>query len=118
MLYGTHKGTNVLSLTENGNVVEGNNGLYASAVVDKAKKQYIVKVGNSLDTPQTVSINLKGIKKATSAKQTLLKANTLSDENTLQNPDKVVPVTSNVTLNGSNVTVTLPAKSFSVIVVE
>lgn len=118
MLYGTNKGTNVLSLTENGNAVEGDNGLYASAVVDKTKKQYIVKVGNSLDTQQTVSINLKGIKKLTSAKQTLLTAKSISDENTIAEPDKIAPVTSDVTLNGSNVTITLPAKSFSVVTFE
>lgn len=117
MLYGTYKGTNVLSLTENGNAVEGGDGLYASAVYDKAKKQYIVKVGNSLDKEQAVSVTLKGAKKIATAKQTLLKANP-ADENSLQAPNKVVPQTNDLTLSGNAVSVTLPAKSFSVIVVE
>lgn len=117
MLYGTYKGTNVLSLTEDGSAVEGKDGLYASAVYDKAKKQYIVKVGNSLDKEQAVSVTLKGAKKIATAKQTQLKANP-ADENSLQVPNKVVPQTSDLTLNGNAVSVTLPAKSFSVIVVE
>lgn len=58
MLYGTHKGTNMLKVTENGANVEGSNGLYASAVYDKIKKQYIVKVGNSAANAQQVTINL------------------------------------------------------------
>lgn len=117
MLYGTYKGTNVLKLTENGAAVEGNNGLYASAVVDKAKKQYIVKIGNSLGTPQTVNLTLKGVKKLASARQTLMKAS-LADENSLQKPDVVVPSTVDATLNGTSVSLTLPASSFSVIVME
>ncbi len=117
MLYGTNKGTNVLKLTENGSAVKGDNGLYASAVLDKNKKQYIVKIGNSLAQPQTVSINLKGAKKLTSATQTLLTAK-LTDTNDLQHPDNVKPVTKAVTLNGSNITVTLPAQSFSVFIAE
>ena len=117
MLYGTNKGTNVLRLTENGGVVEGNNGLYASAVLDKNKKQYIVKIGNSLAQPQTISINLKGAKKITSATQTLLTAKP-TDTNSLEHTDNVKPVTKDVTFNGSNITVTLPARSFSVIIAE
>ena len=62
MLYGTHKGTNMLKVTENGANVEGSNGLYASAVYDKIKKQYIVKVGNSAANAQQVTINLNHVR--------------------------------------------------------
>ena len=117
MLYGTNKGTNMLKLTENGTPVEGKNGLYASAVFDKVKRQYIVKVGNSLDRQQTVSIQLKGLKKLTAARQTLLTAK-LTDNNSLDHPDNVKPVTQDVTANGNSLSVTLPAKSFSVFIVE
>ena len=74
MLYGTHKGTNMLKVTENGANVEGSNGLYASAVYDKIKKQYIVKVGNSAANAQQVTINLNGVKNVRKAQQTILKA--------------------------------------------
>lgn len=117
MLYGTNKGTNMLKLTENGTPVEGKNGLYASAVLDKVKRQYIVKVGNSLDRQQTVSIQLKGLKKLTAARQTLLTAK-LTDNNSLDHPDNVKPVTQDITANGNSLSVTLPAKSFSVFIVE
>lgn len=118
MLYGTYKGTNVLKLTENGTAVGGNNGLYASAVYDKANKQYIVKVGNSLDKEQIIEIKLKGAKKTTTAKQILMKADNMTDENTLEHPDKIIPITNEITTHSNVISITAPAKSFNVIVLR
>lgn len=118
MLYGTHKGTNMLKVTENGANVEGSNGLYASAVYDKIKKQYIVKVGNSAANAQQVTINLNGVKNVRKAQQTILKAAALTDENTIDHPDRIVPTTTDLTATGNTFTVSLPASSFSVFVFE
>lgn len=118
MLYGTHKGTNMLKVTENGANVEGSNGLYASAVYDKIKKQYIVKVGNSAANAQQVTINLNGVKNVRKAQQTILKAAALTDENTIEHPDSIVPTTTDLTATGNTITVSLPASSFSVFVFE
>ncbi len=118
MLYGTHKGTNMLKVTENGANVEGSNGLYASAVYDKIKKQYIVKVGNSAANAQQVTINLNGVKNVRKAQQTILKAAALTDENTIDHPDRIVPTTTDITATGNTITVSLPASSFSVFVFE
>lgn len=118
MLYGTHKGTNMLKVTENGANVEGSNGLYASAVYDKIKKQYIVKVGNSAANAQQVTINLSGVKNVRKAQQTILKAAALTDENTIDHPDRIVPTTTDITATGNTFTVSLPASSFSVFVFE
>lgn len=118
MLYGTHKGTNMLKVTENGANVEGSNGLYASAVYDKIKKQYIVKVGNSAANAQQVTINLNRVKNVRKAQQTILKAAALTDENTIDHPDRIVPTTTDLTATGNTITVSLPASSFSVFVFE
>ena len=118
MLYGTHKGTNMLKVTENGANVEGSNGLYTSAVYDKIKKQYIVKVGNSAANAQQVTINLNGVKNVRKAQQTILKAAALTDENTIDHPDRIVPTTTDLTATGNTITVSLPASSFSVFVFE
>ena len=118
MLYGTHKGTNMLKVTENGANVEESNGLYASAVYDKIKKQYIVKVGNSAANAQQVTINLNGVKNVRKAQQTILKAAALTDENTIDHPDRIVPTTTDITATGNTFTVSLPASSFSVFVFE
>lgn len=60
-LFATHKGTNVLSLTMNKKPVtgaEGQNGLFASAVCDKNKNEIIVKVANTSDKKQPLSLIL------------------------------------------------------------
>lgn len=117
MLYGTNKGTNILKLTEKGMNVEGKDGLYASAVYNKLHKQYIVKIGNSADKEQSVAITLDGIKDINKVSQTVMKASP-SDENTLENPDKVIPVTKELSATGNTLNVAIPAKSFSVFIFE
>ncbi|MDE6325013.1 MAG: carbohydrate binding domain-containing protein, partial [Duncaniella sp.] len=99
-LYAQNKGSNVLPLTMNGKPVAGNedqNGLFASAVIDKKTGEYIVKVANTSDTPQEVTINLNGLKKMrqdiTAATVTTLSSDDINADNTLDNPGRVVPVT-------------------------
>lgn len=99
-LYAQNKGSNVLPLTMNGKPVAGNedqNGLFASAVIDKETGEYIVKVANTSDTPQEVTINLNGLKKKgqdiTAATVTTLSSDDINADNTLDNPGRVVPVT-------------------------
>lgn len=65
-LYAQNKGTNVLPLTMNKETVtgaEGQNGLFASAVYDKDKNELIVKVANTSDKTQPVSLTFEGLKK-------------------------------------------------------
>lgn len=99
-LYAQNKGSNVLPLTMNGKPVAGNedqNGLFASAVIDKETGEYIVKVANTSDMPQEVTINLNGLKKKgqdiTAATVTTLSSDDINADNTLDNPGRVVPVT-------------------------
>lgn len=99
-LYAQNKGSNVLPLTMNGKPVAGNedqNGLFASAVLDKETGEYIVKVANTSDAPQEVTINLNGLKKKgqdiTAATVTTLSSDDINADNSLDNPERVVPVT-------------------------
>ena len=84
----------------NGKPVAGNedqNGLFASAVLDKETGEYIVKVANTSDAPQEVTINLNGLKKKgqdiTAATVTTLSSDDINADNSLDNPERVVPVT-------------------------
>ncbi len=94
-LYAMNKGTNVLSLTMNGKPVagqEGQDGLFASSVFDKATGEVIVKVVNTSDTPQPLSIQLNGMKGVRPAEIITLSHDGLDDENSLDNPEKIIPV--------------------------
>jgi len=114
MLYGTNTGTNVLSLTEDGKPLTGQDGLYASAVYDKVTKQYIVKIVNTGDNAQQISLNFKGAKKLGEGIVTTFHADDMKATNSLDNPKNVVPQQSSMQANGDNATVTVPAKTFAV----
>lgn len=118
-MYACNKGTNVLPLTMNGKSVagqEGQDGLFASAVVDKKKGEIIVKVANTSDKAQDVTLNLNGLKGSRSATATTLQSDNMDAENTLDNPNLIRPVETTATCE-SKKTMTvlndkLPAKSF------
>lgn len=94
-LYATNKGTHVLSLTMDGQPVAGQpgqDGLFASSVFDKQTGEVIIKIINTSKQSQQVSIQLKGIKGERMAKTlTLNHDGALDDENTLDQPEKIIP---------------------------
>ena len=98
-MYAQNKGTNVLSLTMNKKPVagqEGQNGLFASAVLDANANTVIVKVINTSKTAQNVSLNLVGMKGEKTAKTITLNHSGMDDENSIEAPNKIAPVKGNV----------------------
>ena len=120
-MYATNKGTNVLKMTMDNKPVagqEGQNGLFASAVVDKAENSVIVKVINTSREKQSVSINLLGLKGAAQAETITLTHNEMDAENTLDEPEKITPKTGTVSCEAgkknSILNDELPAMSFRI----
>ena len=118
-MYAQNKGTNVLSLTMQGKPVagqDGQDGLFASSVIDKPSGTVIVKVINTSDQPQDVSLNLEGIKGDRTAETLTLTHSAMDDENTLDQPDKIKPVSGTATCTGGKkgalINDKLPAKTF------
>ena len=120
-LYSLYKGTNVLPLTMNGKVVAGDedqNGLFASSVVNKETGEIYIKIINVGSTAQTAKVTLKGLKKAAGAKCITLNSTDPVAENTLDNPNKIVPVETAAQLNGNILETEVPASSFCVYVIK
>lgn len=96
-LFSENKGTNVVPLTmdkKNVTGAEGQNGLFASAVYDKDRNEYIVKVANTSSEPQELNVKLAGLKKKdviTGVTAQTLSTKDLDSENTLEEPNKIVP---------------------------
>ena len=114
-LYANNKGSNVLSLKMNGKPVAGNedqDGLFASAVYEKSDNTVIVKIANTSDAAQPVTLNLQGMKGTKSATLTTFHADSQTDENTLDNPTKIVPKTQSVSLDAPSASVSVPARTF------
>ena len=116
-LYSLNKGTNMLSLTMQGKPVAGNpdqNGLFASAVLDKNTNEVIVKVVNTSDKPQEVILNLKGMKGNHETQLITFHSDNLDAENTLDEPTKIVPQTSSLVIGTPTQKVTVPARTFHI----
>lgn len=113
-LYGLNKGTHVLSLTENGKTVKGENGLYATACFDKHTKSYIVKIANTSNEEKEITVTFNGLKELKAGKVTVLHADDIQAENKIDHKNAVVPVTSDAQANGNVLNVKMKANSFAV----
>ncbi|MBM6883266.1 alpha-L-arabinofuranosidase C-terminal domain-containing protein [Bacteroides caecigallinarum] len=119
-LYGHNRGTNVIPLTMNKKAVsgqEGQNGLFASAVWDKDAKCYIIKVVNTSENPQSLNIELKGLKKSANLKEgkcTTFHSEDLDAENTLDNPYKIVPEEKTIEINNNTISTTINGMTFAI----
>ena len=103
-MYATNKGTNVLQLTTTDPLdakgkktipvagQRGMDGLFASSVYEASTGEVIIKVINTSGQSQNITINLLGMKgKKTAQTLTLQHKGSMDDENTLDEPNKIVP---------------------------
>ncbi|HLP05782.1 MAG TPA: alpha-L-arabinofuranosidase C-terminal domain-containing protein [Paludibacter sp.] len=118
-LYGMNVGTNVLTTVENKLPLTGQDGIYASSAIDKNKKEIILKIANTSDAAKKVTYNFAGLKAAArKGTQTVLKSGNMDAENTLDNPNAVVPVTTEISVSGNTFEVELAPKSFSLYTIK
>jgi alpha-N-arabinofuranosidase len=116
-LFSTNRGTDVIPILSNGQIISGKDSLYASAAIDKEKKQVIVKLVNASSQQKDFVLQLDGIKSA--SKEAAIKemsAANLLDYNSIESPGKVKPVEKKITVAKKKIT--LPAKPFSFAVIK
>ena len=118
-LYALNKGTNVVPLTMDGKPVagvEGQDGLFASAVWDSESQSYIVKVINTSDKAQPVELSFAGLGKKESLADgtiTTFHSDNPDLDNTVDNPTAIIPVESKITIEGNTLKTEVGAKSFA-----
>ena len=128
-MYATNSGTHVLSLTtqkqEGKKHVavpvanqEGQNGLFASAAFDKDANEVIIKVVNTSKTEQPVTLNLKDLTGASTARTLTLSHQGMDDENSIQQPELITPKQGSIAVEAgkkqSVINDRLPAMSFRI----
>ncbi len=119
-LYAQNKGTNVLPLTmdkQNVTGTEGQNGLFASAVYDKDKNELIVKVANTSNTAQSISLNFAGLKKQdvlSNGRCIKLRSLDLDKDNTLEQPFAITPQETSISIEGHVFITELEPNTFAV----
>jgi alpha-L-arabinofuranosidase len=115
-LFSTNKGSQVLPMVQENLPVTGQQGLYASAVLDKTTGEVIIKVVNASAETKTPDVELKGVSKINpTGKMTVLKNEKLEGVNSLNEPLAISPVEQPIALKGKRVNLTLSPYSFSVV---
>lgn len=118
-LYSVNKGTNVVPITLNNDVVAGQDSLYASASVDTKTNDLIIKLVNASGNAQNASIAVEGIKKlAPKASLIVMQSNDLLSVNSFTDPQKVSPTESVLPVKGKKIELAAAAYSFNVIRVK
>jgi alpha-L-arabinofuranosidase len=93
--------------------------LYASSVIDKNKGEIILKIANVSTRNVSLNYQLDGLKTGEySLSHTVFHQDKITDENTFENPNLVVPVSESKKISLPKFSVELKPKSFNLIVVQ
>ena len=115
-MFSTNKGTDVVNIFSNGKALEGKDSLYASAVMDKARNELILKIVNSSVNPLPVQINLDGVSPLNSkANMQVLNSNDLLAFNAVTGPPIILPRDKIIDISDKKLNVSLEPSSLSVI---
>lgn len=118
-MYSLNKGTKVIPITMNNDVVAGADSLYATAAIDAATNEVIIKLVNASNKTQTNNISLQGVKKlAKEGKLIVLKSDNLLATNSFENATNVAPQESSVTIKGKSIALEAAPYSFNIVRVK
>ncbi len=115
-LFSTNKGTDVVSITADQQNLIGQDGLYASAVIDKTTNELIIKIANAENKVQTIELGLDGKKKIKSTGFIdELENSNLNQLNSMEAPQAIGPKRTNISIKGKKLNLVLKPYSFNVI---
>ena len=117
-LYAQNKGTHVLPVENSDFPAKGEDGVLASAVLDKQSGEVIVKVANTCDATKSVSIRLEGQKALGQVRTITLDCSDYDLENTVEAPYAIVPQESTATPEGNVIRADIAAKNFVIFKVK
>jgi len=118
-LFSTNRGTDVVTILKNNEVIAGQDSLYATAAVDTKSGELIIKMVNTSSVEKKEQIQLTGIKKTGSdLSVTELHAPALDARNSFTSPENLAPAGSVIKMKGKRITVVLEPYSFKVLRVK
>src|SRR3569623_2364180 len=95
-LYSLNKGTDVVPLTLNNEAVTGQDGCFASAVLDNNTHDLIIKMVNTGKEAQKADFAVTGISINTKGTLTIMQSDDLSSVNSLAEPLAISPAKSEI----------------------
>ena len=114
-LFARNRGDRVLPVALSGTAPGEKERLFASAVLDQASGEVIVKLVNATAGDSAMTVDLGGVGAIRGGTLTVLGAPDLSAENTIAVPDRVAPRQSVLAPDGPRFDLNLPANSFGVL---
>ena len=115
-LFATNRGSNVVPISKNNEIIAGKDSLYASAAFDNAAKELIIKLVNVSHAAKQERINLEGISKINSlCRQIILTAMQDGSMNSFDEPFLVAPKESSFKIKNKQFDYTLPARSLVIL---
>ena len=115
-LFSTNKGTKTLPILYQSAPATGQDGLYASSVLDEKTGEIIVKIVNTTAAAKSAEIHLDGLKKpGGTGKIIVLKSDNPEAVNSLDQPMSLSPAETPIDFRDKKVVVSLPSSSVSVI---
>lgn len=115
-LYGNNKGSKVVAITMNNENIAGQDSIYASAVIDTATNELIIKYINASAKSYTENIQYTGNKKLNkTGKQIVLSSNNLTATNSFRGNGNLVPVESFIKVNSKSIAFMVLPYSFNIL---
>jgi alpha-L-arabinofuranosidase len=114
-LFSTNRGTDLLNISQNNSPLTGQDGVFASAVLDKKSGEIMLKIVNTSQGIVHKIFQLQGKAKLNSSVvSTVLQNDRLDAMNTIENPLIIRPVEKVLVLMGQNLEVALEPYSLTV----
>jgi len=115
-LFAVNKGTHLLDISKEGKPLTGQNGLFATAALDKNAGEIILKIVNTTDKPQIQTVTLQTARKIMPrAKMTVLSGSELSSVNSIAQKENVAPADHEIIVKGKKLALTCNPYSLTVI---
>jgi len=115
-LFANNRGSTVIPITHMDQPLTGQDSLYASACIDNATSEIIIKLVNSSSYSKDIILRLDGVRGLPpTAKFTVLTATRPEATNSLDSPMAVSPVNSTIYCKGKTIAQNIGASTFCVI---
>lgn len=117
-LYAEYSGTEVIDVKLNGSKATGQNGLFISAVKDSIKSKLIIKVANTSGKINELNLSFNGGSVNNELNFIELSHQNLDAENSIDSPNEITPVFSNILLSNISESISIKPNSFNVFVFQ
>lgn len=118
-LFSTNAGSEVVPILYQDAAVTGQDGLFASAVMDNNTNELVLKIVNTSDQTRDTETLVEGIRRLGSrGTLTVLKSDDLDAMNKVDNPQVISPVSEQIRVRGKNVKLSLAPYSVNVVRVK